>query len=655
MPRYPLLPNYTFRETFESQQSVAQNGGVITGTPAISNGVTLDGSAQYVTYTKNLYGIKTVSVKMNVTSTTARLVDLDGGTHYLWINAGTVTAQGFASPTIYIDGVATSTITTGLHTITVTTATAFNGVNVVVGKVGANYGAGIFYDVSIFTSAFSTDEALDLYQNDTITEIDALKALVHLPLKSWYNKEQTYTIGSELLADGNMEAAGTGSWGSGAATLSKQTTSPHGGTQCLRVARTAPGWGYAKQSSLMTVGGTYKFTGWARSDGTELPKITDEAGTVRWTGTTSTSWQYFDVTFIAANGNPIFGSNSATSSGYVEFDDLSVKSNNSLSDLDMEVSGVSSWGVAGGGTTLTKSSASPHSGTQALRVTGGAAQYATQTVSVVGKRYKITGWGRGDGTSNPEVRFGSVVIWSGTSSTSWQYFDCEGVFATNGTIYFYTNGGAGSNWVEFDDLSFQLMESRTDNIGSLGGYALLGDGSTPAGMPTFTALNKMTLNGSKYLSIPTINAALLGNSGTLIMFVKLTSVAAGTHAIMLFGEPAAYSSGFLMSQNGASLYAYWKSAPVTISNDNSLVVGVWQMLAIVNNGGTVYAVVDDSWSSSGSSGGSISGNQNLYIGGAAATFAGITGDVMPPIVYPFALTATQLRYVRKKLLNTLNT
>lgn len=112
MPRYPRLPNCIFRETFESQQSVAQNGGVVTGTPVINNGVTLDGSAQYITYTKNLYGIKKASTGKSL---------------------GTVTVP---------NGVATSTITTGLHTITVTTATAFNGVNVVVGKVGVNYGTG---------------------------------------------------------------------------------------------------------------------------------------------------------------------------------------------------------------------------------------------------------------------------------------------------------------------------------------------------------------------------------------------------------------------------------------------------------------------------------------------------------------------------------
>lgn len=39
-----------FRELFTNASTVAVNGGTLTGSPTINNGVTLDGSTQYVSY-----------------------------------------------------------------------------------------------------------------------------------------------------------------------------------------------------------------------------------------------------------------------------------------------------------------------------------------------------------------------------------------------------------------------------------------------------------------------------------------------------------------------------------------------------------------------------------------------------------------------------
>lgn len=57
----------------------------------------------------------------------------------------------------------------------------------------------------------SAEAAKDLYEQDTVQELDMSKFLVNLPLRSWYWKE----TGTELVTDGNMEALNVTAWPSG--------------------------------------------------------------------------------------------------------------------------------------------------------------------------------------------------------------------------------------------------------------------------------------------------------------------------------------------------------------------------------------------------------------------------------------------------------
>jgi hypothetical protein len=130
---------------------------------------------------------------------------------------------------------------------------------------------------------------------------------------------------SSVFADSDMETAGVGSWTVGvpAGALSKETASPYSGTQSLRITYS----GAANPSiyqSVFTIGRTYRIRGWARGDGTFAPYLTNVTGPTIWTGTSSTNWQYFDVTFVAlhARGSALRGNMSAA--GYVEFDDITV-------------------------------------------------------------------------------------------------------------------------------------------------------------------------------------------------------------------------------------------------------------------------------------------------------------------------------------------
>jgi hypothetical protein len=150
------------------------------------------------------------------------------------------------------------------------------------------------------------------YRNDAVLDLP-MRMGQHDPSLSYYNPTNLFT-------DGDMETAGVAAWtAGGGATLTKQTTDPHGGTQCLRVAGSG---GYARQV-ILTGGRTYLVTGWARSDGTAVPGVSIQTTPPfpHWTGTNSTSWQYFS--FVVTAVGTAVDLNMDASAGYVEFDNVS--------------------------------------------------------------------------------------------------------------------------------------------------------------------------------------------------------------------------------------------------------------------------------------------------------------------------------------------
>ena len=99
------------------------------------------------------------------------------------------------------------------------------------------------------------------------------------------------------------------------------------------------------------------------------------------------------------------------------------------------------------------------SGTQVIDVEtaiGNASGSAMQVGTlVIGKRYRITGWGKGDGANGTmRVRdWNAQLVWQGTNSTDWQYFDT--VFVAQQTrILLDCQGDAGTeDHTQYDDVS----------------------------------------------------------------------------------------------------------------------------------------------------------------------------------------------------------
>jgi hypothetical protein len=259
----------------------------------------------------------------------------------------------------------------------------------------------------------------------------------------------------QILVDGDMEASGVGVWSPYHMTITKSAGAVNDGAQILRTAWDGVDSGLARQT-ILTVGKTYRVTGWARSGGDSIPKIY-VLGT-RWTGTTSTEWQPIDVIFTSKHAD--FALLVQNVVGYVEWDDVMVTEyiapqtnaeKQIVTDGDMEASDAGAWGSAD--VTLSKEGGlgAGGDGTLVLRLTAtGASPRCYQDILNGSATYRVRGWARGDGTNYPRVGVGEAETWTGTTSTEWQYFD---VRQDGGNGYFYLRTVLPSTgYVEFDDV-----------------------------------------------------------------------------------------------------------------------------------------------------------------------------------------------------------
>jgi phage tail-like protein len=248
--------------------------------------------------------------------------------------------------------------------------------------------------------------------------------------------------GAQLLTDGDMEAVGVGAWTAYRnAILTKETTAPYEGIRSLRVAYNGINDTYAAQS-ILTNGKTYRVRGWAKGDGTVRPYVYVGVVSVDWVGTTSTSWQYFDITAVADDAR--LGLLSKGGSGYCEFDYVTVTED------------CPDW-TAGNGALMSKETTTPHGGSQVIRITynGTPDPLVGQTVMTIGRCYRAIGWARGDGTGVPKVYDGTTLLWTGTSSTSWQSFD--ETFTATGTELRLYNIASAASYADYDDVTLSEL------------------------------------------------------------------------------------------------------------------------------------------------------------------------------------------------------
>ena len=146
------------------EQSVARTQGISSGDVTYAQGISTFSTNGKITYSKPIYGVKSVRVIVDLDSVTAGDILQLSATHSIEYGAATLTATGFSSPTIYVDGVAGSTITTNKAEVVVTTATAFDADDFVIGYAGA-YLEGSIEVVGLYSSTLSSAEVANLFSN----------------------------------------------------------------------------------------------------------------------------------------------------------------------------------------------------------------------------------------------------------------------------------------------------------------------------------------------------------------------------------------------------------------------------------------------------------------------------------------------------------
>lgn len=125
------------------------------------------------------------------------------------------------------------------------------------------------------------------------TEMAQLTA--ELENKKWTSKAKSRASGINILPDGDMKSLKINEWVTSGSTLLKIDDVK----RWLRITGTANN-GQAYQRILVS-GKTYRVTGYCRGNGTASPRVYLGAGKYFFIGTTSTDWQYIDITFTATD------------------------------------------------------------------------------------------------------------------------------------------------------------------------------------------------------------------------------------------------------------------------------------------------------------------------------------------------------------------
>lgn len=170
-----------FAEQFYSATDIVLNGGIVSSSPYISmDGCRFDGTDDKIAYPL-VSSIKTVAFWINLATTTEDLITLNTASSIsITVSGGVISANNWTAPTIYVDGVATSSITIGWHYVVITTATAFNAINFVVGYV-VTYGEFTIRDLKVWNNTLSSVEALSYFRRRMFNYSE--RALVNFPYR----------------------------------------------------------------------------------------------------------------------------------------------------------------------------------------------------------------------------------------------------------------------------------------------------------------------------------------------------------------------------------------------------------------------------------------------------------------------------------------
>lgn len=133
---------------------------------AANKALAFNGTTQYVDIGNIGKTMNSIGFWVYPDSVTKSIIDLDGGTHTITVAGGTIAANGFATPTIYVNGVASSTLVISQwQYVFITTATGFTVSDMDVARVAAAYFDGKMHDIRLFDYVKTLAEMTALYNS----------------------------------------------------------------------------------------------------------------------------------------------------------------------------------------------------------------------------------------------------------------------------------------------------------------------------------------------------------------------------------------------------------------------------------------------------------------------------------------------------------
>ena len=151
-----------------------KSGNFATGTPVniatstfyaagkLGQGANFDGVNDFINISRAV-STRSVSFWIKPTTDSASMVNLTA-TAYITASAGSITATGFTSPTVYVNGITGSTLTANAWNHIIVTDTANTSANAItLGKANSAFTAGIMDDVRVYNRALSANEVTQLY------------------------------------------------------------------------------------------------------------------------------------------------------------------------------------------------------------------------------------------------------------------------------------------------------------------------------------------------------------------------------------------------------------------------------------------------------------------------------------------------------------
>lgn len=167
-----ILTNLRLWTKFDASNNTGGNarlldssGNANVGTLYSGAGIAFNGSSGFANVTQNVTA-NAVAFWVKPSSLTSQSFLQLTGTHSVGTTAGgALTAPGFASPTYYVNGVNTTTLTNSAwNFVVVTTGTAITGNAIQFAKVGAAFFGGSLADVRLFGYVLTSGDVTSLWQ-----------------------------------------------------------------------------------------------------------------------------------------------------------------------------------------------------------------------------------------------------------------------------------------------------------------------------------------------------------------------------------------------------------------------------------------------------------------------------------------------------------